>query len=73
MAALSACTRAGRRPPGWAQSLPGYGATRVLLDGALTETFDESRSLLMAAGWVLALAAAAAVQIRYGRAIGIGS
>lgn len=58
-------------PSGWAQYLPGYGATRVLLDGALTETFDEGLSLLIAAAWVLALVAAASVQIRYERASGM--
>src|SRR5450756_1732362 len=43
------------QPEGWAEYLPGYGSVRVLLDGALTDTFDETRSLLLALAWVLSL------------------
>jgi hypothetical protein len=35
--------------------LPGYGASRVLLDGALTPTFDETRPLLIGLAWLAAL------------------
>lgn len=42
-------------PAGWAHYLPGYGSTRVLLDGALTSSFDEGISLLIAACWILGL------------------
>ncbi len=36
--------------------LPGYGGFRVLLDGALTESFDELVPLLIGLGWLAALA-----------------
>jgi len=35
--------------------LPGYGGSRVLLDGALTHTFDETRPLLYGLAWLAAL------------------
>lgn len=38
-------------PASWAHWLPGYGPIRVVLDGALTDSFDETRSLTMALGW----------------------
>jgi hypothetical protein len=37
--------------------LPGYGGSRVLLDGALTRGFDETVPLLIGAGWLAALLA----------------
>lgn len=46
-------------PPGWAQLMPGYGAMRVLIDGAFTPGFDALGPLLIALGWLIALAAAA--------------
>ncbi|MFZ5852089.1 MAG: ABC transporter permease [Actinomycetota bacterium] len=46
-------------PAAWAHWLPGYGAVRVLLDGGLTADFDETRSLLLALGWLLGLGVAA--------------
>ena len=52
-------------PAGWAHYLPGYGSTRVLLDGALTANFDEGWSLLVAAAWVVALTAAFIVLFRH--------
>lgn len=42
-------------PPTWAQYLPGYGGIRVLLDGALTTDFDQTRALLIALAWLAAL------------------
>lgn len=42
-------------PPDWARALPGYGASRVLIDGALTPTFDEVGPLLLAVGWLVGL------------------
>ncbi|PXY28267.1 ABC transporter permease [Prauserella muralis] len=51
-------------PAAWAQWLPGYGASRVLLDGGLTRDFDETGSLLIALAWLLALTVAAAVLFR---------
>ncbi len=43
-------------PPAWATFLPGYGSSRVLMDGALTPGFDEQRSLVVAVAWVVVLA-----------------
>ncbi|MBD3945894.1 MULTISPECIES: ABC transporter permease [Nocardioides] len=40
-----------------AHLLPGYGASRVLYDAALTSSFDETASLLIALGWLAMLAA----------------
>ena len=51
-------------PTAWAAYLPGYGAYRVLIDGGLTPGFDEIRGLLIAAGWLAALAVAATVLVR---------
>jgi hypothetical protein len=39
-----------------AHVLPGYGASRVLYDAALTGSFDEARGLLIGLGWLVALA-----------------
>ena len=38
-----------------AKVLPGYGASRVLYDAALSPSFDELGALLVAIGWLLAL------------------
>jgi hypothetical protein len=46
--------------------LPGYGGSRVLLDGALTTDFDETRPLLLGLGWLLSLTVA--VTLAYRRA-----
>ncbi len=45
-------------PTALSRSLPGYGASRVLLDGALTQGFDEVVPLLIALGWLAVLALA---------------
>ena len=47
-------------PAAWAAFLPGFGGIRVLLDGGLTPTFDQTRALLIAALWLVGLAIAAA-------------
>lgn len=47
-------------PAAWAVWLPGYGATRVIMDGALTTVFDEARPLLLAVVWLAVLATLAA-------------
>lgn len=39
-------------PADWARWLPGYGGVRIVLDGALTDTFDEPRSLVLAIAWI---------------------
>lgn len=46
-------------PPRWAQLLPGYGACRVLLDGALTPGFDQWTGLAVGVGWLVVLLVAA--------------
>jgi hypothetical protein len=48
-------------PPDWAQYLPGYGGIRVMLDGGLTDTFDETRGLLIGLAWLAALTLTAAM------------
>jgi hypothetical protein len=49
---------------GWAQALPGYGPGRVLTDGGLTATFDETGALLVALVCLLGLGVVAAVVFR---------
>jgi hypothetical protein len=52
------------QPPEWARALPGYGADRVLLDGGLTATFDQTGPLLLALAWLVALTITAALLFR---------
>ncbi|MCX5275381.1 ABC transporter permease [Streptomyces virginiae] len=52
------------QPPTWAHVLPGYGPGRVLIDAAVTPTFDETGALLLGLGWLAALTAAAAAMFR---------
>jgi len=47
------------QPDEWARWLPAYGGTRLMLDGALTPSFDETRPLLYACLWLVGLALAA--------------
>ena len=51
-------------PTTWATWLPGYGGTRVMIDGALTSSFDEATSLAMGIGWITLLFLVAAVLLR---------
>ncbi|WP_020660432.1 hypothetical protein [Amycolatopsis benzoatilytica] len=51
-------------PPAWAQALPGYGAYRVLLDGGLTDHFDETGPLLLGLAWLVVLGVLATVLFR---------
>lgn len=53
-------------PAAWARYLPGYGSTRVLIDGALTTGFDETNSLLIAASWIIGLTSAFIALFRHG-------
>ncbi len=39
-------------PEAWARWLPGYGGTRVVIDGALTPGFDEAGSVLLSLIWI---------------------
>lgn len=52
------------QPPDWAHYLPGYGGMRLLMDAAVTDTFDETRALVIALGWLIALAMAAGLVFR---------
>ncbi|WP_406263808.1 ABC transporter permease [Streptomyces sp. NBC_00191] len=51
-------------PPDWAHALPGYGASRVLIDAALTPGFDETGPLLIALAWLAVLVLATAELFR---------
>jgi hypothetical protein len=48
--------------------LPGYGGSRVLIDGALTSGFDETGSLLIGLAWFAALAVGVALTYRHATA-----
>ena len=52
-------------PTTLAQLLPGYGGSRVLLDGALTSGFDEALPSLVGLAWLAALGTAVAVTYRH--------
>ena len=45
--------------------LPGYGGSRVLLDGALTRGFDETVPLLIGLAWLAALTIGVALTYRH--------
>ena len=51
-------------PAPWATWLPGYGGTRVMIDGALTSGFDEAASLAIGLGWITVLLLAATALLR---------
>lgn len=53
-----------RTPTTLSMFLPGYGGSRVLLDGALTRGFDETTPLLIGLSWLLALIVAVALVYR---------
>ncbi len=42
-------------PPSWGTWMPAHGATRVLIDGAFTASFDETTGLLIGLGWLAAI------------------
>jgi hypothetical protein len=44
--------------------LPGYGSTRVMFDGAYSHTFHAGGELMLAVGWLVALAVAVYVVLR---------
>jgi hypothetical protein len=52
-------------PADWATYLPGYGGTRLFIDGALTASLDETQALVIALGWLAALAIAATLLFRH--------
>jgi hypothetical protein len=51
-------------PPTWATFLPAYGGMRLVVDGAFAADFSALGSLLLALGWLAAIAAAALVVFR---------
>jgi hypothetical protein len=51
-------------PPGWATVLPGYGPTRVLVDGAFSPGFDAAGPLAVALLWLAGSALAVWVLLR---------
>ncbi|NNC81381.1 MAG: ABC transporter permease [Acidimicrobiales bacterium] len=51
-------------PPAWGAYMPAHGAVRVMMDGAFTPTFDETRALVLALAWLGGLAASAALVFR---------
>jgi len=52
-------------PARWATWLPGYGGTRVMIDGALTSGFDEAASVAIGLGWITVLPLAATALLRH--------
>ena len=52
-------------PTTLSQLLPGYGGSRVLLDGALTNGFDETGPLLIGLAWLIALGLAVVITYRH--------
>jgi len=51
-------------PQGWATALPGYGPTRVLVDGAFSQSFDAVGPLAVALLWLVGLSVAVIVLLR---------
>lgn len=51
-------------PPAWGAFLPARGASRVMIDGAFTEHFDQLRYLLLGLAWLVALTAVSAEVFR---------
>jgi hypothetical protein len=57
-------------PQQWAETLPGYGWTKVLFDTGLTAHFDQVGPLLAGLAWLVGLSIAAAlVIVRAGRSV----
>ena len=52
-------------PTTFSKFLPGYGGSRVLLDGALTRTFDETLPLIGGLAWLVTLTAVVAILYRH--------
>jgi hypothetical protein len=51
-------------PATWAHWLPGYAGTRVMIDGALTSSFEEANSLALGLGWITLVLLAATALLR---------
>lgn len=52
-------------PPTWSQYLPAHGATKMLIDGGFTATFDQTGALVLASAWLAVVAAAAIAIFHY--------
>jgi hypothetical protein len=52
-------------PTTLSKMLPGYGGSRVLLDGALTQGFDETRPLVVGLAWLITLAVVVSLTFRH--------
>jgi ABC-2 family transporter protein len=50
--------------PVWAEFLPGYGGSRVLVDGAISPVFNQSGALLLGLGWLVILTIGAVLLCR---------
>jgi len=48
-------------PPAWGAFLPARGASRVMIDGAFTNSFDQAGYLLLGLAWLAAFSAATTV------------
>ena len=51
-------------PDGWAAALPGYGPSRVMIDGSFSETFHATGGLWLALAWVVVIGACVALVLR---------
>lgn len=58
-------------PDGWAVLLPGYGPTRMMVDGAFSDSFHAGAELGLSLAWVAAVGLAVVVVLR--RAVGSGA
>jgi hypothetical protein len=55
-------------PADWAVLLPGYGPSRVMYDGAFSQTFHAGGEVVLSVAWLAVLAAAVIIVLR--RAVG---
>jgi hypothetical protein len=55
-------------PDEWAIAFPGYGPSRLMVDGALSDSFDAGGELVLSLAWTATLTAAVLVVLR--RAVG---
>jgi hypothetical protein len=51
-------------PDAWARFLPGYGAGRVMIDGAFSQQFHAVPELVLAVAWSVVAIAALALVLR---------
>jgi len=52
-------------PDGWAVALPGYGPSRLMVEGAFSDAFHAGGELLLSLAWMTALTAAVLVVLRH--------